>query len=516
MNSRIPFISILGVALVSLLLSVAYLNTCGDDSFIYFRLIENFLRTGQLEYNAGEPCYAMTSVTFFFLFSGLARELGLDGGRYAISLLGHVFAVVTLLGLGRRLIRSRTVLMVVMAAILFDPFYLRWFWAGWEMSFKIGAAALALWMLLVVGERSRGGLGGLVAGLAMGFAVLTRPEMLFLAVLGAIYLVARGGAATLSRGLQALGSYVCGLFLLVGPWMLFAKSYFGWALPHTVYAKAGGVCSWAYLQTFLPKFIQILFMPALPVYLLTLLVALSVRRWAEWKKLWSPGWSPDGRDFLLVAIWASTVAGYLVRSVYIDGIKIGLFSPFVVMSAGSLLDSCLRLRDRKWSWKTAIGWMAVLLLLSVGVQAKLFYRFSSWNPRYAQGDDANFIAFAKRVKDLTPPTARIGLSELGVVGYFSGRYMIDYVGLATPQLVTYQLESSSKEAAVEKYHALHGGPADYMVQEFRFSPDTAPETVVFWGHRYRLVDFERVTRIAGRTKKGEFSIYALYGRIPEP
>lgn len=513
MKTRFRYFSILAVALVSILLSLAYLDTCGDDSFIYFRLIENFLRTGQLEYNSGEPCYAMTSVTFFFLFSGFVRWLGQDGGRYAISLLGHIFAVAALFGLGRRLIRNPAVLGLALAAVVLDPFYLRWFWSGWELSFKIAAAAGALWALMVAGER-RNPLAHFLAGLAMGFALLTRPEMLFLAGLGAVYVVVRRLPGRPTSLLVTLLAYGGGILLLAGPWMIFAKLYFGWVLPHTVYAKAGGTCSWAYLQAFLPKFIQILFVPALPFYLLAAATVLCLRPWTAWRKCVLPEWEPDFRDFLLVAGWAAMLGGYLVRGVYIDGIKVGLFSPFVLFAVASLLDSALRLRGTVWSLSFTAGWIVILLVMSVALQARLFYRFSSWNSRYAQGDDSNFIAFAKRVKDRTPAEARIGIAELGVVGYYSGRYMIDYVGLATPELVAYQMETGSKAAAVERYYERHGGPATHVVQEFRCSPASAPEFCDFWDHAYRLVDSERVVRIAGRAKPGEYSIYALYELLP--
>ncbi len=515
MNPRIHLFPWLALALFSLLLSLPYVHTCGDDSFIYFRLIENFLSTGRLEYNPGEPCYAMTSVTFFFTMAELVRWLGLTGGRYAISLIGHFFAVGALYALGRRLIRTRAVLGVVLAAILLDPFYLRWFWAGWEMSFKIGAAALALWALLRAGE-SGGGRWGFLAGLAAGFAVLTRPEMLFLTVLGALYLAVRRVPFGASGGWRTLSGFAAGWLLLAGPWMLFAQSYFGWALPHTVYAKAGGFATLAYLQGFLVKFLQILFVPALPVYGWMAWMAAGVRPVSRWLACARKGWMPDPRDRLLVALWASMVAGYLIRGVYIDGIKIGLFSPFVILTAGALGDSAMRLQGREWKpWMAGCG-ILILVLLSVGVQSRLFYRYACWNPRYAGGDDAGFIEFAKRVKARTPPDARIGIAELGVVGYFSGRYMIDYVGLATPQLVTYQMETGSKLAAVQKYYELHGGPASHVVQEFRFNPVRAPATCDFWGYSYRLIDSERVARIAGRARKGEYSIYGLYERIPDP
>ena len=501
------------VAIASLGLSLPYLDTCGDDSFIYFRLIENFLRTGQLEYNPGEPCYAMTSATFFFTMAGLVRWLGITGGRYAISLLGHAVAAAALYGLGRRLVRDRRVLVVALAAILFDPFYLRWFWAGWEMSFKIAVAAGTLWMLLEAGERG-GARWGFLAGLAAGVAILTRPEMLFLAGLGGVYLAARHVPARIPALGPALLAYAAGISLVAGPWMAFAHAYFGWALPHTVYAKAGGSASWNYYRQFMPKLMQILFIPALPFYLWAAGAALGVRPLSAWRRGAAEGDVPDVRAWLLVAGWAAMVGGYLLRGVYIDGMKVGLFSPFVILAVAAVGAAAWRLRGRQWTRRTVWIWLLALVLLSVGLQARLFYRYSSWNPRYAQGDDARFIDFAKRVKDLTPPDARIGIAELGVVGYFSGRYMIDYVGLSSPQLVAYLMETGSKPAAVARYYERHGGPPSHIVHEFPFSPERAPPEYDFWGYRYRLLDSERVQRISGRAKKDEYAIYALYERIP--
>lgn len=514
-SNRILHIA-LALAAVSLLLSLAFLNTCGDDSFIYFRLIENYLQTGRLEYNPSEPCYAMTSTTYFFVFAELARWLGLQGGRYAVSLLGHAFAVVALAGLGRRLIRNRGVWALALAAILFDPFYLRWFWAGWELSFKIGAAALALWMLLAAGSRD-GARPAFIAGLAMAFAALTRPEMFFLTGLGAAYLVVRKGISRPAEWLSALMAYAVGWLLLAGPWLLFAKAYFGWAVPHTVYAKASGTLFyWPYLRIFFPKFLKILLLPAFPFYLLVLVAVLSVRPWKTWTHCAFRGWSPDFRDFLVVALWASMVGGYLARGVYIDSIKVGLFAPFFVLVAGALLDAALRLRNREPSAKSVAAWIFVLLALSIAFQSRLFYRFSSWRPQYAQGDDANLIAFAQRIRERTPPDARIGIFELGVIGYYSGRYMIDYAGLATPQLVTYQLETGSKEAAVATYYERHGGPASHIVQTFPGGGAPVPETRDFWGYPYRLIDSEPVRRISGAAGKDAYAIYALYALAAPP
>lgn len=511
MKNNTTMAALSAIAALSLCLSVAYLNTLGDDSFIYRRLIDNFLETGRIEYNPGEPCHAMTSAIYFFLMTGLTRVFGWEAARYLISPFSHVFAVWALYGLGRRLIRSKAVLWVVLVAILVDPFYLRWFWAGWEMSFKIGAAAFAIWRLLVAGEKGGWRAGGL-AGLAMAFAVLTRPEMLYLAGLGAVYLAARRFRAPQGGAMVGMAGYGAALFVGVLPWMLFAKLYFGWALPHTVHAKASGFMTWEYLQAFGPRFMQIMFVPALPLYLALAAVFVAVVRKGgrlggerPWRVL-------DPRDFLLVGLWGSMAAGYLLRGVYVDGIKLGLFSPFVLLSVGAMLDMGLRWLGWGAPRSACYAGGAMILLLSVGIQARVFYRFSSWNPRYAQGDDVHFIEFARRIRELTPPDARIGISELGVVGYYSERYMVDYVGLATPQIVAYFLETGNKADAVAKYYERHGGPPSHVVHEFRFNPEEAPAVYDFWGYRYRLVDSERIVRIAGRTRKGEYSIYALYER----
>ena len=66
-----------------------------------------------------------------------------------------------------------------------------------------------------------------------------------------------------------------------------------------------------------------------------------------------------------------------------------------------------------------------------------------------------------------------------------------------------------------KYYEHHGGPPSHIVSEFRFNPESAPEVKDFWGYSYRLIDAARITRIAGRAKKGEYSIYALYELIPD-
>jgi len=53
------------ICLTSGLLALPFIYCLGDDPFIDMGIIERFLASGRFEYDPGEPCYAMTSLTWF-------------------------------------------------------------------------------------------------------------------------------------------------------------------------------------------------------------------------------------------------------------------------------------------------------------------------------------------------------------------------------------------------------------------------------------------------------------------
>jgi len=143
------------ICFASIFLSLPYVQTLGDDSFIYMRLINNFLETGRLDYNLGEPCFLFTSITWFFSWAGTTALLkDIDTARYLLSFLSHIFAFVLIFLIAKKLIRNRFILFITLATIFFDPFYLRWFWSGWEVSPKIASSALGLSLFLLITRRN--------------------------------------------------------------------------------------------------------------------------------------------------------------------------------------------------------------------------------------------------------------------------------------------------------------------------------------------------------------------------
>jgi hypothetical protein len=502
----------------SLLLSVPFLNCLGDDTFIYMRMIRNFLQYRAFEYNHGEPCYAMTSLTWFLGWAGLTGLLhDIDLARQVGSLIGHTLAFTGIYLLSGRLIHDRFVRLLTLAVVFFDPFYIRWFWGGWEVSLKIAAAAWALVAMIRIGQ-GRDRIGDcLLAGVAAGVGSLTRPEIAFLAGLGFIYLALRLPAA---RRAGRLSAYVVGTAVMVLPWLWFADRTFGWALPHTIFAKMQIDTERSLVLRDMVQLVRLVCVPILPLLVTTLVFA-----WSVWRRAGSVGSaarvvgaSRDAiLDLSLVAIWGLTLGGYLVRGVYIDSNKTSMFTPFLALAVGTLCGRLAAFSPLGRPGRMLSLALAATVLLSVGIDGALFYRFSVFNPMYRRGDDRRLIEFSERVRAATGPDDEIGLFELGVVGYYTDRYIVDFAGLATPEIVTYRMRFPT--ASVERYLHDRGHAPAWLVDAKSMDTDPAsraPGAIkAFFGYPYRAIFSQPVDRIGGRGWRQAYTLYRLAGPEPE-
>jgi hypothetical protein len=502
--------------LTSLILSIPFIQLLGDDTFIYMRAINRFLGSGRLEYNFGEPCYLTTSITWFIAWANMTALLkDIDIARYILSFLMHIVAFVTILPLARRLIKNRLVLLVTLATIFLDPFYLRWFWGGWEVSAKIAAAALCILVLLKIKSSSSRKMF-FFAGLCAGLAALTRPEMIVLAFLGLVFL-----AIKYPKKAWFTAYYFLGVLLVTLPWMVYAYKTFGWVVPHTIFAKTVRMPIFLYLSIHGIKFVQIML---IPLSGLLLLVGVSFFKSFEirtsrnlFERKSSNKFFVNREeliDFLLITIWGCAAIGYVIKGSFIGSIYTTLFAPFWALILGSIIDRTIRVGNSNWmSNKTTVTFVVLILLISVGIQLKLYYRFSIFNTKFRLGADIEFIEFALKVKDLTQPSDIIGLWEIGVIGYYSDRYIIDFVGLGTPEIVEYQMKY--KEGYIEKFLEDSGKIPGFIIKDYGKGYDEG-KTIsreIFFGYSYEPIYSRKIVRAGGGTPKGHYSLYVLYRKI---
>jgi hypothetical protein len=494
------------ICLLTLVLSVPYVQCLGDDTFIYMRVIENFLDSGQIEFNAGEPAYLVTSTTWFYVWTTFTKMLGdIDLARYVLSTMFHGLAFLSTWLVARHLVRNPYLRLIALAIAFLDPFYLRWMWAGWETGMKITMASFSLWALLRLRESSRSREYALT-GLLIGLGVLTRPEMIVIVGLGFLYLLTR-----FPRRGGNIFWYTLGIAAVTVPWMGYAYTVFGWAVPHTIFAKSGTNVDLHYLLTNGFKFAQIVGGPQIvTMIILVISVALRIRSRDSGPPAEGGGTRPM-LDWLLVATWAGAISGYLITGSYIASIYTGLFVPALTVALAGAAERLSPGRASAWiTSRNAMTLLVLATLLSVGIQSSLFYRYSLFNPQYRDGADARFIDFARKVNELTEPDAEIGLWELGVVGYFSERYIVDFAGLATPEIVTY-MRNYDRDFA-EHFLADRGNMPMYMVRHYRKGEDQGKDAEIsdFFGVAYEPIWSQRIQRIGGGRRAGQYDLCVLY------
>jgi hypothetical protein len=154
----------------------------------------------------------------------------------------------------------------------------------------------------------------------------------------------------------------------------------------------------------------------------------------------------------------------------------------------------------------------LIFSISIIIQIQLFYRFSLFNPDYRKGDDRRIIEFSEKIKNVSLPGDTVALWELGLVGYYSERYIIDFAGLATPEIIkyrkTYRTDYLTRffedKNIVPKYIAIYY-PKEKSILEITRQQD-------FGGHPYNFLFFEKFLRIGGKFPKGHYDYCALYKR----
>ena len=249
------------LAILLAILQAARLAWTSDDAYISFRYAENFVRGLGLVYNAGERVEGYSNF-LWTLWCALGLRLGFAAEAWAnVSSIACFAATVALLaGWSRRVLAARG-LGVPLAALLlvFHRDAALYATSGLETSLFTMLLTLGF-VLLAVGADSTRALAA--AGLAFALAMLTRPDgFVAAAVAGAFVLW------TSRRRPAGIVAFVLPLALIVGPYLLWKRGYYGDVLPNTYYAKSGQLAWYSqgvrYVAYFFEKYWVLLLGPPL-------------------------------------------------------------------------------------------------------------------------------------------------------------------------------------------------------------------------------------------------------------
>lgn len=383
-----------------------------DDPFITFRYAEN-LRAGiGFVYNPGEHVLSTTTPLYTVVLAVLGSVW------HDLPTLSNALGVAALVagaGMLTQLLPADTPLPLRIGGGIFAS--LAWLPLT-TLGSEIPLYTLSILVTLYLQQRGHPGGAGLVAGLAS----VTRGDGL---LLFAVVLV----QATARRQWGDTKRVLAGFALGATPWYLFASIYFGSLVPATLAAKQAQHRRMG-MPGFFPGFIdQLRALWADPVWLMVAGLAVLgvlgiVRRRScpallQWAFLYLAAYTGLGvggyhwyyAPLVPAGIWLA-VAG--LTELYVFGVHVTRRFGTVPFGDHALAGLC-----------------AGLLAVAVWSEVRTVRQFVQGLP---EGRTVVYEEVGTWVRKMTPPGSRVGALEVGIIGYHSGRPMVDFAGLIQPEV----------------------------------------------------------------------------------
>jgi len=411
-----------------------------DDAYIHLRFARNLVEHGEWAFNPGQPSSGSTSPGFVALLA-----LAFQGTR---DWLAASFLVTAACGLGcawmtYALVRQWTadhtparwagLLVACSATVVVSA------WGGMESN------AYALLFLVGLWSYGRGPRGPLFASVCFALAVWLRPEMLVMAPL-VIWEQRREGVAR-------LGAIALIWALVVGAYSGFHLALDGQLLPSTFGAKAvvrtvgrsvvwDGVPAalrhgnWAALP------IALLVWPAVHLVLFAGMIALFVPT-LGWR-LRESARDTDNTSGARLAVRALVVYVAVRAAIEPAGVLKLLFQhqryhAHLIPVSIALLIWAAHGRRRVVGARDVLGAVVVTLL------------FSAFAAQGAGNIREMHVELGRWIGERSAPTELVAANDIGAIGFYSDRSVLDTVGLVEPELVEHLL---SRGSALEYLDAL--------------------------------------------------------------
>jgi len=432
---------------VALLLATALMwplrHYLTDDTFIHLQYARNLANGHGLVFNSGERVYGCTSPLWVALIAN-GMALGFDGLRVArmLGFLATLWSVALFLQLMRRTLQTPVPCAVATVAWAGHAWMLRWSLSGMETPL---AVALVLAGFVAFTEGKSWGARPVRTGALWALAALARPEAALLLGLWGVFLLVDADSRP---GLRRLVFGALPPLAIYGTWLLFARFYFGTALPQTLMAKASGSAG---LEVQLENLWRQVRIVGATDGLMALLLILALL--AGGMRVWARRPLPQRAQRLLPWVWV-----VLVPALYI-GRGVPVLSRYLL----PLLPVLSWLAWRAWEcWSLgndatprAVRRTAVLgTALAVLVLAQNLAVYSSTVlPQvrsFSAGLESSLIPLGRWLHENTPERSVIATPDIGALGYFSRRRVVDLAGLVTPAMVPF-LDREVPEDAIANF-----------------------------------------------------------------
>lgn len=409
-----------------------------DDAWIHATYARNLAQYGEWAFIPGQPSSAATSVVWVLLLAPGAW-LGLAPTLWAWMLGWLALWLTGVLGMAvfAQLAPQQARWAPWVGALLMLEYHLVWAaLSGMETVLFAALCLAALYLALRPTPHA------MAAGLLAGLAMLVRPEGLtLLAPLTVAVLAMR------RNQLSSLMQLATGFLLFLIPYLFFNHNLSGTWWPSTLYAKQAEYAALLAQPVWLRWAAQAaapltgLGLVALPGFAFYTVEALRQRAWPR-------------------LAWVAWVLGFLLLFalrlpvVYQYGrYAMPVLPIYLVLAAVGAASALARLRNPDWRRRLAAAWLASAALVAVA-----FYALGA---RAFQRDvtfiETQMVAAARWVAANTATDARLAAHDIGALGYFAPRPLVDLAGLVTPELVPFMQDETQLAAYLD-----HAG-VEYLV-----------------------------------------------------
>lgn len=430
-----------------------------DDSWIHVQFARTIFEGTPWEYSPGVPSTGSTSPLWSIILSPIFfftnEQFGIVWGVYLISI---VFFTGSTYFVGR-IVTNYTghfvFGLVSMIAFVLIPRNAWLMLSGMETPLFVFILLLSIWMLDKEEMKY-----DLLLGVVAGFAFLSRPEGAIIVLCIPIRLIMLGVRGKATR--QRLGLFILsGIFavLVVSPWILHCISTTGYPLPDTFYAKVHTPTEFeisAWDEWWVLFVNQMPYIPA-AVFLGVVLIV-------------------KGKPFAWILPVVLTVL-YRLSTPYASLINnarylVPIFDLFVVVAIASgaivfklVMTTILKVKDQ-----VSVNGSIVLILLFIVITPMLpHFVWQATNYGKAAGNINDMqVHIGYWLDENTPPDAVFAIHDAGALRFFSGRSVIDFGGLVTPDIIHLNMTNR------EKMQYLYDHGCNYFV--------FFDELFVYWAH----------------------------------
>lgn len=444
-----------------------YTNHVWEDYYITYRSSKNLATGHGLVYNLGDKLHTFTSPLGVLLPAVASLLTGNSSDDAALWIFRVMCAAALGGGVGLLFVIARRhglkglALLLLVAGLLSDPKTIDFTINGMETAFLLLFLAYAFWSHLTPGRRQWLHLGGAWAGL-----MWTRPDsFIYIGLIAVGFWLfndeAQSGKSrsSLTRLYFQAGLVTTALYL---PWLLWATSYYGTPIPHTITAKGGiseartlgGVLLTAvqlpYLAWFKSSSLELTFLP--PYYMIggwpqgliygsRLLASISCLLWLL------PFLRP----------WARTASfAYFGAHVYLTYFPYFPFPWYIPSTTLLALIALSGLVD----WLGSVTKKQVLIRRTTTVVVAVLLAGNAWmlvqvSRQVAVGqrlvEDGTRRKIGEWLHHNAAPGDTVFMEPLGYIGFFSNLKTYDWPGMSSREMVDARQHVGSNWATLMQY-----------------------------------------------------------------